>query len=152
MLNKSMRWIFAASLFSGLNLNSYAIQPVLGTFPAQAVFQSTPTLLPVRDGKFGKTDSKNGLSIESEPGSPVLAAGPGTVISVEKNSKSHRAVVLDHGKQMKTRYDHLGKVQVHVGQEVKRGETLGTLDKMPLYYQVLDHDAPVNPIPYISEK
>lgn len=81
-----------------------------------------------------------GIDIDALKGSPVLAAGPGTVVwanwgffsGVEDNESDPygQAVSIRHdfgyqGKPLFTVYAHMSKIEVTVGQHVEAGELLG---------------------------
>lgn len=62
-------------------------------------------------------------------GDPVLAAATGAVARVENlGSTSYgRWIEINHGNGYRTRYAHLASQTVTVGQQVKRGQQIGTL-------------------------
>jgi len=68
-----------------------------------------------------------GLDIATANGTPVLAADAGTVIASgwpDRSGYGNR-VEIDHGNGLKTRYAHLSRVDVVVGQTVNRGDRIG---------------------------
>jgi murein DD-endopeptidase MepM/ murein hydrolase activator NlpD len=64
-------------------------------------------------------------------------------------------VVIDHGYGIETRYAHLSRYAVHVGQSVKRGDRLGWVGSTGLstgphlHYEVLVNGRAVDPLRYI---
>jgi murein DD-endopeptidase MepM/ murein hydrolase activator NlpD len=81
-----------------------------------------------------------GVDIPADPGTPVLAAGPGKVVwagygfsSGEKGDKSDpygQAVFIRHdfgyqGQKLYSLYAHMDRVQVNLGQHVEIGQLLG---------------------------
>jgi murein DD-endopeptidase MepM/ murein hydrolase activator NlpD len=92
-----------------------------------------------------------GLDISASYGADVEAAGDGMVIEAERDAGYGRSILLDHGDGISTRYGHLSKIYVVVGEEVKRGETIGAVGMSGrttgphLHYEVRIHGAPVNP-------
>lgn len=68
-----------------------------------------------------------GVDIATSTGTPVLAADSGTVVTAgwPDNSGYGNRVVIDHGNGYRTLYGHLSKVNVAVGQTVKRGNVVG---------------------------
>ncbi len=99
---------------------------------------------PLPDYRYGGVFFENtvhtGIDIDADAGTPVLAAGPGTVVwagwglfSGEKTNTSDpygQAVSLRHdfgyqGQELFTVYAHMARVDVVVGQYVKTGEQLG---------------------------
>ena len=67
-----------------------------------------------------------GLDLRAPVGTPVYAAANGKIVFVGEYSDTPGiAVELDHGDGMLTRYLHLSKASVSVGQPVMRGQQLG---------------------------
>jgi murein DD-endopeptidase MepM/ murein hydrolase activator NlpD len=66
-------------------------------------------------------------------------------------------VLVDHGFGYKTRYAHLHKILVEDGQEVQRGQLIGTVGNTGvsegphLHYEVLLRNDPVNPINFFTD-
>ncbi len=92
-----------------------------------------------------------GLDISASYGTDVEAAGDGMVIEAARDAGYGRSILIDHGDGISTRYGHLSKIFVVVGEEVKRGETIGAVGMSGrttgphLHYEVRIHGAPVNP-------
>ena len=65
-----------------------------------------------------------------------------------------RAITIDHGHGITTRYGHLASFAVFPGQHVHRGDTIGVGDSgrgtgPHLHYEVRINDIPVNPHKYL---
>ena len=66
-------------------------------------------------------------------------------------------VLIDHGAGVKTRFGHLSKTDVEVGQKVKRGDRLGLVGSTGrstgphLHYEVLVNNVPQSPFRYILD-
>jgi len=58
-------------------------------------------------------------------GTPVVAANDGTVIIAQPMFYEGNLVVIDHGQQFSTLYMHFSRIDVKVGQQVKKGQRLG---------------------------
>ncbi len=127
---------------------------------------AVPTLWPVRgqvtagfgqrmDPFNGEDAFHGGLDISAPSGSQVEATADGIVISAERDSGYGNSIVVDHGYGVTTRYGHLSRIFVIVGQEVKRGQIIGAVGSTGrstgphLHYEVRIHDAPVNPARYL---
>ena len=67
----------------------------------------------------------SGLDLLAEPGTPVLAAAAGTVIFTGQEGAYGYLVIIDHGNLRQTRYAHLSKIDVRLGQAVVVGEQIG---------------------------
>ncbi|MFI3287637.1 MAG: M23 family metallopeptidase [Rikenellaceae bacterium] len=99
----------------------------------------------------------DGVDLSGPTGLAIVATGNGTIEKIENKSTGYgKQIVVDHGFGYKTRYAHLSKIEVTVGQEVKRGEKIGELGNTGrstgphLHYEVLHRGKPVNPVSYFS--
>ena len=66
-----------------------------------------------------------GLDLDGKEGDPILAADDGVVVLVSEHYYGGNTVVVDHGLGVLTAYLHMSAFNVSVGQQVKRGDTLG---------------------------
>ena len=127
---------------------------------------SAPNLWPVEGqvtGSFGeRTDPFNGegafhtgVDIAAMVGQPVVAPADGTVQFADFMGGYGRAIVLEHGHGIATRYGHLSGFAVAPGQHVHRGEVIGFVGLSGrstgphLHYEVRINDTPVNPYKYL---
>ena len=127
---------------------------------------SAPNLWPVEGpvtGSFGeRIDPFNGegafhsgIDIGALYGQPVIAPAEGVVQFADFMGGYGRAVVLDHGHGITTRYGHLKSFAVFPGQHVHRGDTVGYVGDSGrstgphLHYEVRINDVPVNPHKYL---
>ena len=68
-----------------------------------------------------------GIDIQARPGSPVVAAAPGTVAFAGRLGNSGLTISIEHaGDALRTSYLHLSGVSVAQGQQVGRGQAIGT--------------------------
>ncbi len=65
-----------------------------------------------------------GIDIAASEGTPIKAAGDGTVIFAGWRGAYGRTVMIDHGGDWATVYAHCSELLVEVGQEVARGEVI----------------------------
>ncbi len=96
-----------------------------------------PTTLPVKQGAIGsgfghRADPiagvramHEGIDFVAETGTPVVVAASGVVLAVEFHPEFGNMIDVDHGEGLTSRYAHLSRTQVRVGQLVQRGERLG---------------------------
>jgi murein DD-endopeptidase MepM/ murein hydrolase activator NlpD len=127
---------------------------------------AAPNLWPVEGpitGSFGeRIDPFNGegafhsgVDIGSAYGAPVIAPADGIVIFADFMGGYGRAIVLDHGHSISTRYGHLANFAVAVGQQIHRGDVIGYVGLSGrstgphLHYEVRLNDTPVNPHKYL---
>jgi len=127
---------------------------------------SAPNLWPVEGpitGSFGeRIDPFNGegafhsgVDIGSTDGQPVIAPADGVVVFADFMGGYGRAVIVDHGHGITTRYGHLGNFAVVAGQHIHRRDTVGFVGESGrstgphLHYEVRINDTPVNPHKYL---
>lgn len=108
---------------------------VLRTFSEQppASLRLLPPCSGKRSSSFGlrrffngqPRNPHNGMDIAAPVGTPVVAAGAGTVIDVGDYFFSGNTVILDHGQGFLTLYAHLSEVEVAVETSVAAGIPIG---------------------------
>jgi murein DD-endopeptidase MepM/ murein hydrolase activator NlpD len=97
----------------------------------------------------------SGIDIGSTDGQPVVAPADGVVTFADFLGGYGRAVMIDHGHGITTRYGHLANFAVMTGQLVHRGDTIGFVGESGrstgphLHYEVRINDTPVNPHKYL---
>lgn len=99
-----------------------------------------------------------GIDFSAPRGTPIQATGDGIVVKVEHKKYGYGLhVIIDHGYGYKTLYGHMSKVEVKVGQKVKKGQTIGrvgssgTSTAPHCHYEVHYKGKPVNPIDYVLD-
>lgn len=135
----------------------------------QQILKNTPTIWPADSRKitslFGvrkdpftrRTTYHSGLDIGGKRGEPIYAAADGTVTLSEKTYPQGNNIMIDHGRGIKTRYLHLDKRLVDVGDKVVKGQLIGELGNTGrstgphLHYEVSVNGTNVNPMNYIKE-
>jgi Peptidase family M23 len=96
-----------------------------------------------------------GIDITAPYGTEVVAPAGGRVIRVGWENGYGLEVSIDHGYGIETRYAHLSRTAVVVGQEVKRGDRLGYVGSTGLsigphlHYEVLVNGHPTDPLRYV---
>jgi len=84
-------------------------------------------------------------------GSPVLAVADGTVVAAKEMFFEGNAVFINHGDGLISMCFHLSEIKVQVGQEVKKGDTLGRVGSTGrstgphLFFGIRWNDARINP-------
>ncbi len=131
-----------------------------------AEHSGVPSVWPVRgsvsagfgeriDPLNGEGAFHSGMDIAAPTGTDVSATADGMVLSAGPDSGYGNAILLDHGNGMTTKYGHLSKIYVVVGQDVKRGQVIGAVGSTGrttgphLHYEVHVQDTPVNPEKYL---
>jgi hypothetical protein len=88
----------------------------------------------------------------------VLAAAGGVVLSVEHHAEYGTLLTLDHGNHLLTRYAHLSRVDVQVGDIVRRRQPVAAVGSTGrstgphLHFEVLVQGVPQNPARFLAAK
>ncbi|MBV7413965.1 MULTISPECIES: peptidoglycan DD-metalloendopeptidase family protein [Aeromonas] len=75
----------------------------------------------------GKIRPHNGIDYVAPVGTPIMAAGSGSVVAAGYNQFNGNYVFIKHAGNYVTKYLHLSKRTVNKGQRVKQGQTIGNL-------------------------
>lgn len=135
----------------------------------QNLLSATPSIKPARGwftSKFGYRISPftgrpvmhNGLDIAASPGAPVFAPADGIVSYAGYDPGYGKLVSIDHGYGVITRYGHLSRISVEVGQRVKRRDLVAAVGNTGrstgphLHYEVRVNNIPVDPINYVLDE
>ena len=114
-------------------------------FTSQA--RSQPTPRPLWEGSFVKplegrittqfgqiryindqeSGRHSGLDIAAPEGTPIAASNHGVVVLACLLHVTGNTVILDHGLNLFTSYAHLDQISVQLGQEVTKGQMIGTV-------------------------
>jgi murein DD-endopeptidase MepM/ murein hydrolase activator NlpD len=103
----------------------------------------------------GEAELHLGLDISALYNAQIHAPADGVVIYSERKAAYGNLLILDHGNGLTTRYGHLSRSLVTIGQRVKRGDlialvgTTGRSTAPHLHYEVRKNDRPVNPRTYL---
>jgi len=134
----------------------------------QAILRVTPTILPTsqmrvtsefgmrRDPFTRRLTFHAGIDLGGKVGDPVYAAADGKVIESARDRTRGNYIVIDHGRGIQTRYLHLSKRHVEVGDYVEKGQKIGDLGNTGrstgphLHYEVIVNGKNVDPWPYIK--
>ena len=129
----------------------------------------TPSIIPVdsdtysfssgfgwrQDPFTGKREFHSGLDISDSEGTPIIAPANGVVLETGSSKHIGTYLRLDHGRGCTTSYAHLARLNVKVGDKVKRGQILGLMGNTGrssgphVHYRIDVNDRMVNPRPYI---
>src|ERR1700719_3314846 len=135
---------------------------------ALADLTATPSLWPVighLTGTFGERMDPfsgegafhTGVDISSQYGDSVRVSADGIVIEAGDHAGYGRLVVVDHGFGVTTYYGHLSSFNVLIGQQLRRGDTIGNVGVSGrttgphVHYEVRINGAPVNPTRYLRQ-
>jgi murein DD-endopeptidase MepM/ murein hydrolase activator NlpD len=133
----------------------------------QALAAATPSIWPIagwissgfgnrRDPFTGQGDFHSGLDITGSYGQQVHAPADGMVTAAGYNGNYGNQITIDHGFGLTTRYGHLSRFEVLVGQQVHRGQVIGYVGSTGrstnshLHYEVLMNGQLTDPLNLLS--
>ncbi len=135
-----------------------------GRLAARAI----PTTLPVESGYHssnfgfridpfsGRQAFHSGVDFPGVVGTEILAAAGGVVTAAEVHSEYGNMIEVDHDNGLTTRYAHLSKMTVKVGDIVLKGQRIGDLGQTGratgphLHFEVRQNSVPLNPNRFLS--
>ena len=127
---------------------------------------SAPTWWPIRDAGFitrgllegeGEGEEHPGVDIALAIGTPVRAAGGGTVSQAGADAEYGRFVLIAHPDGLESMYGHLDRVLVSTGATVGAGDVVGLSGNSGrstaphLHFEVRRDGRHVDPLPLITE-
>ncbi|WP_330217240.1 peptidoglycan DD-metalloendopeptidase family protein [Paenibacillus durus] len=98
-----------------------------------------------------------GIDIAAQAGDVVLAAQGGKIAAAEQSAARGNYIVIDHENGLQTLYMHLSSLDVSVGDNVAKGQTIGRVGSTGrstaphLHFQVVKQNKSVNPLSYIKQ-
>ncbi len=100
---------------------------------------------------LGYSRMHQGIDFAAPSGTPVLASAAGKVVMAGWSGGYGNVIALQHGRNMVTRYAHLSRISVKVGDTVAQGQRIGAVGSTGLstgphlHYEVWVDGKPVNP-------
>lgn len=101
-----------------------------------------------------------GIDMAACRGTPVNAAADGLIIEAHFHPGFGNTILISHNNKYKTRYAHLDKILVSVGQKVEQGQLIGKVgatgavrkkkgrDASHLHFEVYAHGKQINPLSF----
>ena len=139
-----------------LNLYRIAAQKAPFANPVKDSFRFTSGFGYRRDPKTGGRRMHSGVDFAAGLGTPLYATADGVVTHAGWQSGYGRLVKIQHEFGIETRYAHLSRLRVKVGQRVSRGQRIGDMGAsgrvtgVHLHYEVRVGGKAVNPMIYIK--
>ncbi|MDU8945048.1 DUF5930 domain-containing protein [Ovoidimarina sediminis] len=133
-----------------LNLYRIAVQKTPFYEPVKGAFRYTSGFGP-RNGRM-----HNGSDFAGGHGSPIHSTADGVVIFAGTQSGYGKLIKIRHDFGIETRYAHLSKIRVNVGDRVSRGDRIGDMGNTGrstgthLHYEIRVDGTPINPMNYIK--
>ena len=132
------------------NENGESVCRDLLVTPVAAARLSSPFGLR-KDPFQGFSKMHQGVDFAAPRGTPVVAAGDGTIIYAGTKGGYGNYVMINHHNGYKTVYAHLSKITTHVGHRVRQGQVIGAVGSTGrstgphLHHEVHYQNRPVNP-------
>ena len=129
-----------------------AIQKLPFAHPLNETFQYTSGFGP----RWGTMHY--GTDMAARHGSPILATADGTIDFAGWEKGYGKLVKIKHDFGYETRYAHLSKIAVKVGQRISQGARIGEMGNTGrstgthLHYEIRRNGKPINPMKYIRAK
>lgn len=96
-----------------------------------------------------------GIDWKAPLGTPVMAAGNGTVLEAGSKDKYGNCIIILHDEIYQTLYAHLESIDVKVGEQIVAGQQIGAVGNSGLslgshlHYEVIKNGVPVNQADYL---
>ncbi|GIT85345.1 M23 family metallopeptidase [Roseobacter sp. OBYS 0001] len=139
-----------------LNLYRIAAEKAPFALPVKQAFRFTSDYGFRRDPKTGGRRMHKGVDFAASLGTDLHATADGVVTEAGWSSGYGRLIKIQHEFGIETRYAHLSKIRVKVGQRVSRGDHIGDMGAsgrvtgVHLHYEVRVGGKAVNPMIFIK--
>jgi len=101
---------------------------------------------------LGFSRMHQGVDFGAGMGTPIMAAGGGTISFAGRHGGHGNYVMIRHNKELVTAYAHMSRIAVKAGQKVRQGEVIGNVGSTGmstgphLHYEVWLRGKPANPV------
>jgi murein DD-endopeptidase MepM/ murein hydrolase activator NlpD len=108
-----------------------------------------------KDPFLGRLAMHTGIDFRAPTGLPAKSVADGTVIAAGYNGGYGNMVDVDHGNGVVTRYGHLSKIAVKVGEKVVAGRRIGNVGSTGrstgphLHYEIRIRGKAIDPMSYL---
>ncbi|MDF1854319.1 M23 family metallopeptidase [Pseudooceanicola sp.] len=139
-----------------LNLYRIAAEKAPFALPVKKAYRFTSGFGYRRDPKTGGRRMHAGVDFAGPVGTPLYSTGDGVVVHAGWLSGYGRLVKIKHEFGIETRYAHMSRIAVKVGQRVSRGDRIGDMGASGrvtgphVHYEVRVGGQAVNPMIYIK--
>ncbi len=141
----------------------------------ETMFAHVPSIKPVRSDKLARSVNllsgfgmrlhpiyhvmkmHKGIDFTAPRGTPIQATGDGVVIAAGRGTGYGNRVKIDHGYGYVSLYGHMNRIDVKVGQKVKKGEQIGLVGSTGAstaphcHYEVIKNGVAINPVQFVSD-
>ena len=109
-----------------------------------------------KDPLLGTPALHSGIDFRAQLGANALVTAPGVVVKAGWNGGYGRMVEVDHGNGFSTRYGHLSRIDVKVGDHLVRGGVVGEVGSSGrstgphLHYEVRRNGDAIDPLAFLK--
>jgi len=154
-------------LASRVNIQEQSLEEISKKiYQNQEEMNCTPTILPTHSFRVtspygyrihpitGQRHFHKGVDLAGKRGTPIFATADGVIISTKPQGTLGRFIKIKHKYGYETLYGHLDDILVKEGQEVKKGEIIGTMGNtgsitgVHVHYAITYLDKIINPKDY----
>ncbi|RWP56840.1 M23 family metallopeptidase [Mesorhizobium sp.] len=107
------------------------------------------------DPLLGTAALHSGMDFRAPTGMPAKVTAPGVVVKAGWNGGYGRMVEVDHGNGFATRYGHLSKISVTVGERLNAGDVIGKTGSSGrstgphLHYEIRHNGEAIDPLHFL---
>jgi len=101
---------------------------------------------------YNDSSYHRGIDYAAPTGTDVVATGNGIIRGIKKEGGYGKQIVIDHGNDYLTRYGHLSKISVMLGDTVSIGDTIGAVGSTGLstgphlHYEIIHQQKVIDPM------
>lgn len=141
----------------------------------EEMFAAIPSIKPVRSDKLARginllsgfgyrihpvykvPKMHAGIDFTAPRGTNIQATGNGRVVQAGVGSGYGKRVIIDHGYGYQTLYGHMDRIDVQVGDVVKRGQAIGLVGSTGVstaphcHYEVIYKNQKIDPIQFVTD-
>lgn len=159
-----------------MDLQSKSLDTIINNARSkEEMFASIPSIKPVRSDKLARElkllsgfgyrihpvykvpKMHAGIDFTAPRGTPIQATGNGKIAAAGYGSGYGKRVIIDHGYGYKTLYGHMDRIDVKVGDVVKRGQAIGIVGSTGVstaphcHYEVVYKGQKIDPIQFVTD-
>ncbi len=142
------------------NISKQTTQDFVFHWPLELHSFWLSSLFGARKKANGQPGFHKGVDMAAMKGTPVKAAAAGTVVQAQYLPGYGNNILIQHNKYYRTRYAHLNRIHVSVGQKVTQGQKIGAVgdsgsvrksgrDASHLHFEIYHNGSHVNPLRYL---
>ena len=139
-----------------MNMYRIAAEKTPFAIPVHSAFRFTSGFGYRKDPKTGGRRMHKGTDFAAGYGTPIYATADGVVIKAGWGNGYGRVVEIRHAFGIETRYAHMSRIRVKVGDRVSRGQQIGDMGNSGrstgthLHYEIRIGGKAVNPMKFIK--